>query len=326
MDENLVGYLLNSLDPDAQRQVDEYLRAQPDEAAKVERLRQSLAPLAAVPDPPPSLVPDTLARIAEYQCQPLPPAPKPLPTERQPGDWRLFRRVDVLVAAAVLLLVTGLTVVWTARVRHEERKAVCADNLRQWWLALEHYSQENKNTFPRVEADGPRGVAGIFVPYLNDAHLVNEKMSVACPATGLAQPPPAYTTAQLDAMYRTDPIRFTGVAPTLSVGYAYSLGYLDKNQRLQTLRNDSGDLLPLMADRPPRGMAEASPNHGGRGQNVLYIGGNVRWCRDRTAGVDRDDIYLSRNGEVAAGVDRTDTVLGPSEAAPIARKCHWTVD
>src|SRR5579859_6663704 len=98
MDENLVGYLLNSLDPDAQRQVEEYLRAQPDEAAKVERLRQALAPLAAAPAPPPGLVPDTLARIAEYQCQPLPPAPKPLPTERQPGDWHLPRRIDVLVA------------------------------------------------------------------------------------------------------------------------------------------------------------------------------------------------------------------------------------
>jgi hypothetical protein len=326
MDENLVGYLLNSLDPDAQRQVDEYLRAQPDEAAKVERLRQALAPLAAAPDPPPSLVPDTLARIAEYQCQPLPPAPKPLPTERQPGDWHLPRRVDVLVAGAVLLLFSGLTAAWTARVRHEERRVACADNMRQWWLALEQYSLTNKNTFPRVEAEGPRGVAGIFVPCLNDARLVTDKMSTICPAAGPAQSPPSYTTAQLDALYRSDPIRYTAVAPTLSAGYAYSLGYADKNGRLQTLRNDSGDLLPLLADRPPRGVTGASPNHGGSGQNVLYIGGNVRWCRDRTAGVEQDDIYLNRNGDVAAGVDRTDTVLGPSEAAPFVRKCHWTVD
>src|SRR5262249_59980011 len=108
MDENLVGYLLNSLDPDAQRQVEEQLRAQPDEAAKLDRLRHALAPLAAVPNPPPSLVPDTLARVAEYQCQPLPPAPKPTPTERQPSDWRLPHRADVLVATVPLLIIGAI--------------------------------------------------------------------------------------------------------------------------------------------------------------------------------------------------------------------------
>src|SRR5262249_47369267 len=84
MDENLVGYLLNSLDPDAQRQVEEQLRAQPDEAAKLDRLRHALAPLAAVPNPPPSLVPDTLARVAQHQCQPLPPPPHPPPPGPRP--------------------------------------------------------------------------------------------------------------------------------------------------------------------------------------------------------------------------------------------------
>jgi hypothetical protein len=319
MDEKLVGYLLNSLDPDAQRQVEEYLRAQPDEAAKVDRLRQALAPLAAVADPPGSLVPDTLARIAEYQCQPLPPAPKPLPADRRPGDWPLPRRVDVLVAAAVLLLLAGLGAVWTARVRHEEQKASCGNNLRQWWLSLEQYSAANNGTFPRVEADGSRGIAGIFVPCLNDRQLIAEGTSVICPATGPVQPAPTYTTAQVDAIYRGDPTRFTAVAPTLCPGYAYSLGYLDQNNRLQTLRGDSGDVLPLMADRPPRGFSGSSPNHGGYGQNVLFIGGHVRWCPNRYAGVELDDIYLNKLNQVAAGQDRLDTVLGPSEATPFVR-------
>ena len=74
--------------------------------------------------------------------------------------------------------------------------------------------------------------------------------------------------AQLDAMYRSDVLSFDSITPTLAGAYAYSLGYLD-NGKLRTLRNDSGDLLPLMADRPPRNLKGSSPNHSGRGQNVL---------------------------------------------------------
>jgi hypothetical protein len=89
------------------------------------------------------------------------------------------------------------------------------------------------------------------------------------------------------------------------------------------MRRDSGDLFPILADRPSLDPFAASPNHYGSGQNVLYIGGDVRWCTQRTVGVDLDDIYLSKRGLVEAGENRTDTVLGPSEATPTARLCHW---
>ena len=41
-----------------------------------------------------------------------------------------------------------------------------------------------------------------------------------------------------------------------------------------------------------------SPNHGGRGQNVLYVGGNVKWLTAPTMptiGCENDDIYLNRS-------------------------------
>ena len=82
------------------------------------------------------------------------------------------------------------------------------------------------------------------------------------------------------------------------------------------LSRDSGDLLPILADRPCESGAANSPNHGGAGQNVLYIGGQVRWCAEPRVGVDCDDIYLNQKYRVLTGEHRLDTVLGPSEAAP----------
>ena len=81
------------------------------------------------------------------------------------------------------------------------------------------------------------------------------------------------------------------------------------------------DLLPILADAPannercqPRGN---SGNHGGRGQNVLYVSGAVRYCTTRTVGMDRDDIYLNLDQRVNAGLNSRDTVLGAGATQPL---------
>jgi hypothetical protein len=61
-------------------------------------------------------------------------------------------------------------------------------------------------------------------------------------------------------------------------------------------------------------MRGSSANHGG--QNVLYIGGNVRFHKTPAAGRDQDHIFMNRLHQVAAGVDRDDTVLGLSADRP----------
>jgi len=84
MDENLVGYLLDALDPDTHRQVEKYLHDEPGVRQKLETLRRALEPLAADRDPPepePGLALRTLCRVAEYRCRPLPQAPAPPPAD-----------------------------------------------------------------------------------------------------------------------------------------------------------------------------------------------------------------------------------------------------
>ena len=75
--------------------------------------------------------------------------------------------------------------------------------------------------------------------------------------------------------------------------------------------------LPLMADCPPANpQCGNSPNHAGKGQNVLFMDGHVEFCTERNVGVRGDDIFLNKAAQVAAGLDWTDSVLGRSSATP----------
>src|SRR5579864_1318138 len=164
MDENLVGYLLHSLDEDDERQMEAYLARSAEARHNLENLRRGLEPLDTDREesaPPPDLVVRTLARVAEYCSQSLPHAPTPL---RSGGGYRNpWRRVDVLVAAAVLLAAVGVGVSALAHVRNVTAPlAQCKDNLRQFGFALKAFHEEH-GKFPDVNAETPYNVAGMFV-------------------------------------------------------------------------------------------------------------------------------------------------------------------
>jgi hypothetical protein len=315
MDENLVGYLLGTLDPEAHGQVAAYLAEHPEARARLEALEQALAPLEADradPDPPPGLAARALARVAEHHLLRLPDAPAPARSQFGGPPRRRLRPADALVAACLVVVVGGLASSLVARWWNRQQRTECANNLRQFWVALRAYGDQREGEFPRAEPEGARGVAGIFVPALQDAGVLGE-VSVGCPAQG-RRPPPRYSVGELEELYATSPEQFRAAARTLAGNYAYTLGY-QEGGHLCGLRGDSGDSLPILADRSsPAG--GNSPNHGGDGQNVLYVGGWVRWCARPTAGVGGDDIYLNRHNQVLAGVNRIDTVLGPSDARP----------
>jgi hypothetical protein len=158
-------------------------------------------------------------------------------------------------------------------------------------------------------------VAGIFVPILNDAGYL-QNASIGCPAQQRRRPL-YYTLADLEGLYQQSPERFQTAAAELGGNYAYSLGY-EQDQQLFGLRRDSGDTLPILADCVAPG-AENSTNHGSAGQNVLFVGGSVRWCALPTVGEENDHIYLNDNQRVLAGVRRNDTVLATSGARPYDR-------
>jgi hypothetical protein len=329
MEEHLVGYVLNSLDPDTQREVEAYVRTHPEAERQVLLLRRSLEPLAAdAPDEPRAgLWVRTLAHIARDQCRKpdadplhpyrdLPKAPRAdRPVSRGSAWWR---RADVLVAACLMLLLGGLGATWVAGAWQQHQVRACQNNLRNLYQALASYSDHHDGDFPRVEGQPPRNVAGIFVPILHDAGYLSPNANLTC-AAGAAPLAPPPSLEQLQEMQRDRPEDFQALVRGLSGCYAYSLGYLDGGV-LFGLRRGDDEHLPIVADRPPFGdglpLPGNSPNHGGQGQNVLYVGGQVRFCPDRTVGVNRDDIFVNQKGKVAAGQSPYDSVLGVSWARP----------
>jgi hypothetical protein len=319
MDENLVGYLLKALDPDAHSAVESRLGTEPELRTRLEALERALAPLACdaeAPEPPPGLALGALGRIAEYRCRSLPAAP-PVPRHRAGGASRgWFRRPDALVAAGLLLVVGALLLTGAARMwRDSQGRLACANNLRTFWTALETYGDGHEGNFPRVPERGPVSVAGVFVPMLHEAGVLDpNQVSVCCPA-GDRRPPLCKSVRELEEMSRSHPEEFRRISRELAGNYAYSLGYCEGDAHCG-LRRNSGDQMAILADALQANRESASPNHGGAGQNVLFLGGTVRWCTTRTVGVAGDDIYVNRASEVRAGLDHDDTVLGPSDSSP----------
>jgi hypothetical protein len=318
MEETLAGYLLNALDPETERQMEQYLLDHPHARPHLEQLKRTLDLLAADKDieaTPYNLRFQTLARIAEYRCRTLPQAPEPTASQRSSGRaW--WRRIDVAVAACLLVVLAGIGSAWVYRSWSTYQQIACQNNLKQFYIALRSYADQHDGALPKVQAQPPGNVAGIFVVMIPDTDF-----SVTCPANG-KRGPCRMTLVEIERMQTQHPDEFQTLARNLSGCYAYSLGYHERigDQECHFgLTMDSGAETPIMADRPPfdgnTGDAFGnSLNHGGKGQNVLFIGGQVRFCTEPI--VNGDDIYYNRANRVAAGLDCHDVVLGASNATP----------
>ena len=324
MDQNLIGYVLNCLDDDEQAQLEERLSRSPDERARVERLRRSLAPLAADmedAEPPAGLAVRTIARVAEQHCRKLPPAPPAPPVTLEMPSRRGWRPIDGLVAAGILLCALTLVPTLSLRLWHHYQVYSCANNLRKFHAALMSFGETHNGALPKVEAQGARGVAGIVVPILHDAGVLDSDIRVTCLDTG-ERTPMNRTVQDLEALYSQSEDEFRAVSRKLAGCYAYTLGYT-QDGTLQGARCSDEGRTPIMSDCPPNDGAlytgGNSANHGGRGQNVLFLDGSVMFAATRNVGLGGDDIFISKRNRQEAGRDRLDCVLGPSGASPWPR-------
>jgi hypothetical protein len=322
LDPNLVGYLLDALDQTEREAVENYLHASPEARRKLDRLRSALIPLddtRALDVPPAGLAQRTLARVGALPRLPLPAAPRVSPSQAQPRGW--WRRSEVIAASVLGLIALGVAAGWIFKASRESEKIACQENLHQIHRALTDYADERNGVFPRVEATGPHAFAGIFVPVLADSGCLTQNVSLSCPTQGQYHAPEGMQLRNLDDWYASNRGRYKEAVRSLSNCYAYTLGYRDQAGLNGLRRGVNPDQTPILADRPPFdagavGVEGNSLNHGGKGQNVLFIGGDVRFVTTRTFGPDADDVYLNDNQRVLAGVRQRDNVLAASDASP----------
>jgi hypothetical protein len=326
-DAELLCYLLHGLENEDIGRVEEALEGNPALRLRALRLRKALSPLQVLEDvgePPAELHMNTLRLVAACRAQesrkvsPAPPPPSPTVFPMARGSWR---RADFLVAASILFVLAMLLPPGLLYLRHRMGIVNCANNLRQYHMGLRQFQEGHDGYMPLLDPNQPLAIAGSFPARLKEAGCWPEGVSIHCPNGFLRQaghhPKPLHELAANGPLNEADQRQLGGC-------YAYTLGYYeptDPERRLRSVHRDMGDEVPVMADRPPRPRELAtwetanSPNHGGRGQNVLFQGGHVRFEILRSLGQDRD-IFRNNQGLTAAGVGRDDTVLGPSEATP----------
>jgi prepilin-type processing-associated H-X9-DG protein len=317
-DEDLIGYLLDALDPDDRVAVEAHLRASPDAVARLRELRLALAPLEAdrePPVPPAGLALRTLARVAEHVAEhepcretplgaeavarsvaleeplafPAPPRPMRAPPRDEPELTAVGGRIrfDILIAGCIALFAGGLVFSAIGKIRANNQMVACQNTLRTIHVGLSGYADTHGGRYPQVGV-GATPTAETFARTLAD--YVPAGFQPCCPA--------AVTV------------------PGSPVGYTYTLGYRTPAGLQGLSRNDAlvgeHDLVPISADFPT---ATAAPTAGptcshGRGMNVLFVGGHVRVTTSALVGPNGDDIFRNLFGAVAAGAERRDSVLG----------------
>lgn len=338
-DEDLIGYLFDLLDPNERAAVAARVNADPELATRLEQLRAASAPMLAVmeverddpPAAPPGLAMRTIAKVAAHIVEHEPRQPEPEPAEsavaaflrefaadtsaemefgsgtraKQPTSTRRpappasdgpefrsgFRfRADLLVAACIAFVGIGLVLSGVAKARYESRVAACQNSLRTLHSGLAGYADtDSQGRYPQI-GTAALPTADTFAASLADLGYLPADYKPGCPAGDGC---PAYT---------------------------YTLGFRGPNDELIGLRRpmdsagpgQENDLMPISADCPSSsaapGAGPVSPH--GRCMNVLFVGGNVRLTTSPNIGPRGDDIYRNVYGQVAAGANQGDAVLG----------------
>lgn len=344
MKPDLLGYVLQMLEPEEERAVEAYLEATPEARKEVMRMRPLLKAMQDDDvEPSKDLVYKTLRAVAHQSSSAvsMPSLPRAAaasggtsaPTagrssaqlpklepwalkeyEAAPNTWR---RADAWALIAVVLLILLAIPPVLQFVRDRAGQIECRENMRQHYSSFMEYMIAHGGAIPALANSGPASRAGIYATKLKEEGLWGERMRLGCP-------PGSPTVPQSMEEVAKHPDDEMAYWKKFAGSYAYNLGYIKENegtsQILQVKRGD-GDCIPILADRPARfgevsDWATAnSPNHGGQGQNILCLGGNVHFQKNRCAlqGGDQD-IYRNAQGQPYAGKSISDYVLGASEA------------
>jgi len=327
MREDLVGHLLGALEPSESKAIEQAL-VDPDRGSQLrhdlERLRLALQPLAGDRDvlPAPSglagrtmrfiVEQEAAARIQDRRPLPMPrgmSAEDALPRDRGGRGWidRVIIAASAL-AACVLVAPLLLDSISQARARRAER------NLLKTSGALQGYAEAHR-VFPTPPSTGPLSRAGLYAPTLvSEQRLVADDGTLVCPDTPLSRSG-TFRVPTLEELERAvGTPEFEEMVRTMGGDYGYTLGHRDASGELQPNRDRRRAHHPIMADAPNDG-GDRSSNHPDGLHHVLFEDGHIK----RLAPADLhtgDHLFKNHDGQVAAGIDEDDAVIGDSEDQP----------
>lgn len=306
MRDQLLGYLLDALEPAEREEVEARLFIDTALQEDLACLRRKLALLDDDECEPPA---GLAARTCNYVAVRSAVSPKPLPVPA--GTWRVQ---DMIVGGGILLAACMLVFPAIAQSLSAARITSCQNNLRALGVALASYSDYYGGFFPLVPEEGPLATAGMYAPVLNDLKLVESPTLLVCPSSPLAGQ--AFTVPTCIEVMQVSAAELAAMQSRMGGSYGYTFGFNEHGLYVGH-HNRGRPNFALMADSPGEQRGERSPNHGGIGQNVLFEDMHVvflKHCRLSDCG---DHIYINRDGYVGAGVGPDDSVIGGSADRPV---------
>lgn len=310
MRDQLIGYLLDALEPDERSQVEEQLSRDPELRQDLHVLSRAFEPLAVDRnhyEAPPGLVDRTFQYIAAQ-------------TETRvaaPAFARgRFSMTDMLVAAGIFVAATMLFFPALNQSRFAARVNSCQNNLRQLGVALANYSSMHNGHFPHVPQHQQFGVAGIYATLLVDHGFLTEHRVLICPSSRMAEQARDFRVPTMAELRSAAAHELEKMHERMGGSYGYNLGYVEKGN-YKGPKNLQRHTFAIAADTPGSESAHTSPNHLCRGQNVLFEDGHVQYLTTCKARGCVDDIFVNDDGKVAAGLHVDDAVIGHSHDKPI---------
>ncbi len=325
--EQLLGYLLDALDEEERLHVERQLEDDPTLWEELQLLRKSIDPLREGDfeiEPPPGLAQRACAQVAAHRDrEPVETRAAPL-AHGMPESLSTRARTsvaDVVVTAGIVLAAVMIFFPAIASSRYASRLKHCQNNLRQLGLALVNYSDKlGGGFFPCVASEGNRAFAGVYAPTLVDTGYLDDPGVLICPASPQADESAGYRLPTLAEIDQAAQEAIFLIHQRTGGSYGYSLGVVT-NGRYAAPRNQGRASFPLMSDAPQVIPDQSRhDSHAGRGRNFLYEDGHVEFISiAMTDSPWRDHPFRNRHGNVEAGVDEHDAVIGASYSSPFPR-------
>lgn len=345
MHELLVGYLLNEIDDDQRRLVEEQLLREPELRRQLEQLGRCLGQPcdeeAEATGPPKGLAQRTSETVKQAadsgefdSLDGFPEGGFPetfafssigfsCPTEANGESSgacsRSWTVADMTVAAGVVLAVGMLLLPALRDSRVASRRVACQNNMKEVGFTLANYSETHNRYMPVIK----RGEnAGMFTVRLVSGRFIDRQRLarlVVCPSSHLADQIHAkqfvVRIPTLDELQQATRQQKVVLCRTMGGSLAYRLPYRQGNQ-LRMVRNTYQSNIPVLSDAPRGDRTNyISRNHGGDGENVLYQDLSVRYVVGSLASpISGDHLFLNDEGYPRPGQLPTDTVLARSDA------------
>ena len=265
---------------------------------------------------------------------------------------RGFTYVELLVVLVLIVLAISFLLPSTTRTRCGAGRVKCASNLRQIGQAILLYSNDNRGAYPRTRAsviengEDPVPVWGTGAattqPFADDGPAENDVTAAlflllrtqditsevfTCPQA--EEERDTYGGKNNAPIHRSN---FTDLKKNLSYSYQNPYPRQSAIEAGFKLNNSVGAEFAVAADKNPgtaggdnvlgvtatssaKDMKQGnSRNHDRDGQNILYGDGHVAWESNPFVGVNRDNIYTTADGRIAASpVDANDSILLPTD-------------